>query len=61
MAQPYTMINGETVFYSNPHGIKFAWDGATWQRVDAFPADAVEAGTGDAIPEIPDAIYTATP
>ena len=61
MTQPYTMINGATVFYCNPQGVKFAWDEDEWYRVDAFPADAVEAGTGDDIPEIPDAIYTATP
>ena len=59
MAQPYMMVNGETVFYCNPQGVKFAWEGHEWYRVDAFPDDAVEAGTGDALPEIPDDIYNA--
>ena len=57
MGQPYMLINSETAFYSNPQGVKFAWDGAAWQRVTGFPADAVEAGTGDTLPEIPPDVY----
>lgn len=55
---PYTATNGTSVFYSNPNGVKFEFDGE-WNRVERFSEDAVEACIGDNLPEIPDAVFNA--